>query len=432
MTSNEEEDEETTRTPGRPNAYWARVREGERGGFSSDFRGVNQGPHGGAQRVRPEDIIGDYDTCWCGLPADHDWPGKDRGRKHPKETRVSASNTEAPDTQVPHITRTDITGFSDSYKEIILKAVNDYRVRYRMSNKGILLYPHDGSQPYSLPMRENPRTLKAVKTWFVRHVADPETEAKMEKLRKTQSVEEAAQVLAETLNDPVEHPAPEGKDPRPSPVATTGTCPNCGLATRTANGVTKHRLTNKVECVSAQLIEPEPKRATVDGPRVAGQASLEEEARRSAINDALFARLSADGMILPLTEGRSIWHPQSASYENPLYEVDSDGIIWCRVKDCGFLTPSGKGASGHMLKHDPVRGQKMWGKEAQTKKVESRAHNRVNTAIKEAVDILSKAAGIEAPKPADDKALAKVTAERDEWKSKYDDLKAKLDLLKDL
>jgi hypothetical protein len=424
MTTNDDEEEETTRAPARPNAYWAKVREGERGGFSSDFRGVNQGPHGGAQRVRPEDIIGAYDTCWCGLPADHDWPGKSSGRKHPKETRVSASNTEAPDTEVPHITRTDLGGFSDSYKEIILKAVNDYRVRYRMSGKGILMYPHDGTAPYSLPMRENPRTLKAVRTWFVKHVADPETEAKMEGLRRTQSVEEAAQVLAETLNDPVEHPAQpvkEGKDPAP----TTGVCPDCGLATRTANGVTKHRLTNKVECVD--MTDVQERTSTR-----AGQASPQEEARRSAINAALFARLEGEQMILRLTEGRTIWHPQSASYENPLYEVDDDGLIYCRVKDCGFFTPSGKGASGHMLKHDPVRGQKMWGKEAQDKKIESRAHNRVNTAIKDAVEILSKAAGIEAPKPVDDKALAKVTAERDDWKSKYEDLKAKLDLLKDL
>lgn len=267
----------------------------------------------------------------------------------------------------------------------------------------------------------------------------------MERLRQSASVEDAARVLAEALNSP-EHQVE--KEPRPAtktavPRAATGTCPDCGMETRTANGVTKHRLTNKVECVNtpAPVEEQQP-------PRLRGQSSPEVEAQRSTANQDLYDRMDAQGAIPPLTEGRTIWHPQSASYENPLYETDGE-TIYCRVKDCGFTTLSGKGASGHMVKHDPEgRGAKMWGSDAQVKKRETRNHSRTTAQITEAVEILNKALGIvpEKVSKADEKALAtaikerdkaiadaaKMAVARDEWKGKYGDLKAKLDLLKDL
>lgn len=410
-----EQDEEETGTPGKPNAYWQRVREEGPSGFSSEFRGVNQGPRGGQQRVRPEDLIGDYDTCWCGKPADHDWPGKSSGRKHPKEERVSATSVETPESEVPHITNADLGGFSDSYKEIITKAVNEYRVRYRMSNRGIMLYPHDGSTPLSLPQRENHRTLKSARLWFVKHVADPEIEARMEKLRKSSSVEDAARVLAEKLNDPVEHPTP----PVAPPVAK----------------------------------EPPAKRAIPTPPkkeqRVADTKTNIALEQGHANLDALFEHLEAEGKILPLTEGREFWVPSTAlGHPNRAYETDGT-TIFCRVKDCGFTTIHGKGASGHLVKHDPERGDRLWGSEAQEKKKVTKANSRMSTQVAEAVAILNKALGVEAPKEptkAEQKALAtvikerdtardhndKLAAARDEWKSKYEDLKAKLDLLKDL
>lgn len=417
MTTQDDEEEEE-RTPGRPNAYWARVREQGPSGFSSEFRGVNQGPHGGQQRVRPEDIIGDYDTCWCGEPADHDWPGKSSGQKHPKEQRVSATPVETPAAEVPHITRGDLNGFSDSYKEIILKAVNDYRVRFRMSNRGIMLYPHDGSTPLSLPMRENHRTLKSAKLWFVRHVADPETEKRMAQLRKTTSVEEAAKILADSVNDPAEHPPAKAKAPAPAPAPKT---------------------------------PAQPKEKEV---RTSPKASPEADKARAVALNAVYQRLLAEDQILPIFEGYTVWKPVTALHENPLYQTNGT-IIACRVimpdgTPCGFVTESGKGASGHVVRHDREgRGAKMWGAEAQVKKKETRQFNRVTTQVAEAVKILNKVLGVEAPKEpskAEQKALAAVTKERDkaladadklaaardDWKGKYEDLKAKLDLLKDL
>ena len=35
-----------------------------------------------AERVNPP--LGTFTDCWCGLPRDHDWPGKDAGHPHPR------------------------------------------------------------------------------------------------------------------------------------------------------------------------------------------------------------------------------------------------------------------------------------------------------------------------------------------------------------
>jgi hypothetical protein len=164
--------------------------------------------------------------------------------------------------------------------------------------------------------------------------------------------------------------------------------------------------------------------------------------------DALWRRLSGQGMILPPTEGREVWTPKTTDHQNRIYETDGE-TIFCRVKDCGFSTTSGKGASGHLVKHDPEgRGAKMWGADAQVKKKETRHNTRITEQVTAAVTILNKVLGIEPEKAskadADAYAIAlaqrdkarddagKMAAARDEWKGKYEDLKAKLDLLKDL
>lgn len=35
--------------------------------------------------------LGQYGGCWCGLPNGHDWPGKNDGDPHPRETRRTAA-----------------------------------------------------------------------------------------------------------------------------------------------------------------------------------------------------------------------------------------------------------------------------------------------------------------------------------------------------
>lgn len=41
-----------------------------------------------ADRTDPEILptLGSGDDCWCGLPKRHDWPGKNDGIPHPRET----------------------------------------------------------------------------------------------------------------------------------------------------------------------------------------------------------------------------------------------------------------------------------------------------------------------------------------------------------
>jgi len=222
MTNKGDEEEESTTTPGRPNAWWQQ----ERTGFSGDFRGVKE-PKPGAQSVTADQILGDYDTCWCGEPMDHTWPGKANGRKHPKEQQVSAVAVEE---EAPRIELNELRGFCDEYKELIIMAVNQYGVRYRMAHRRdtIILFPKDKAvTPFSLTNRFNANTYRRFQRWFARHVVvtagnlvkDPEVMVedftkRAEREDKTltdQAAAEAAAALAKKINNPVEHPAPEKK-----------------------------------------------------------------------------------------------------------------------------------------------------------------------------------------------------------------------------
>lgn len=225
--SEEEGEEVETRPRGRPNA-WFVEHGGE--GYGGNFRAVPS-PHGGTKHVSTEDILGDIDTCWCGLPADHDWAGKSEGRKHPR--KVDGVTAVKAEQEKPRLERRDITGFHKDLQDIMLAAVNEFGVRYRLGagNAGaILLYAPDGSPP----MRVSPRKADSgfaptLRRWFIQHVSQDEARAKkafnslvadpgkvLPALEVAQ--EDAIRRLAEMVNGP-EHPIPEkpAEDPVPTP-----------------------------------------------------------------------------------------------------------------------------------------------------------------------------------------------------------------------
>jgi len=167
----DDDEEEEKRTPGRPNAWWAEHKHDvdeatdRAATFDSAVRGVSQGPHGGATSVRPEDTTGSLDYCWCGLPFDHDWPGKDRGRKHPREGSMSTAGA----TQQQHIERRQLRAYNDDLVDVIVEAVNGYHARYRMQKNGIVLFPPDGTTGITLNARASARQVKSARIWFLRH-----------------------------------------------------------------------------------------------------------------------------------------------------------------------------------------------------------------------------------------------------------------------
>lgn len=40
---------------------------------------------------QPLPTLGSGDHCWCGLPKNHDWPGRDDGQPHPHDTEGTTS-----------------------------------------------------------------------------------------------------------------------------------------------------------------------------------------------------------------------------------------------------------------------------------------------------------------------------------------------------
>lgn len=211
----DEEEERRKNTPGKPNAYWARVKEqqdrethADQDNFTGSYRGVPT-PHPGAQAVRPDDTIGQEDLCWCGQPLGHDWPGKPRA-PHPVEG----------DMATPTLNRRDLRAYHARLQDFIIQCVNDDGLRYRTGKNSTILYPPDGSQPMSVYARNSDRQVATLHKWYLDHVYPhlPKEEGQVDANRIA--------ALAKAKNDPKEHPVEEKKEepqpePEPVPVAPT-------------------------------------------------------------------------------------------------------------------------------------------------------------------------------------------------------------------
>ncbi len=166
---------------------------------------------GGAQYVYPHQTLGDDVHCWCGQLLDHDWEGKDRGAPHPHEHEgiqqvvvvEQQANNPAPEWR--RIEKGAMRGFHATLKAFLVQCINTDRLPWRAINNGILLFPPDGSNAISVYCRNNDSQVRSLRTWYAAHV-EPWLKADDEDLQR----------LAETVNDPVEHPARE-PDPEPEP-----------------------------------------------------------------------------------------------------------------------------------------------------------------------------------------------------------------------
>jgi len=202
MTQPEEEENGTggsTKQGGRPNAFWARVREEqieseEKGDtYGGAYRGVPAPKRGGQQTVKPDDTIGAVTRCWCGQPVNHDWPGKAGGAKHPKMNGDTMPNT------ATGLDRRDLRAWSRVLQDFILHCVNGKGLKYRVTNNSLILYPKDGTTPMTIAARNSDRQIRQLERWYKEHVEEPEPE-------KAEVTDADLQKLIEAKTDPIEHP----------------------------------------------------------------------------------------------------------------------------------------------------------------------------------------------------------------------------------
>lgn len=206
----EEEEEQASSTKGRPNSYFAHLRDEDPDAYDARFRAVPSPGRGGAKHVGPEQTLGTEEFCWCSQPAGHDWPGKDSGVPHPTEGELA---------EQPYIQRKSLSAYHRNLADLLVQAVNHRGCRYRTGKNSIILYPPDGSEPYTVHARSSDRQVKTFAAWYEKHVIAPLFAEAATDTEGSASTEELTR-LAQQVNDPVEHPdPPKVKAPTPAPPA---------------------------------------------------------------------------------------------------------------------------------------------------------------------------------------------------------------------
>lgn len=166
------------------------------------------------------DIQNDYNPLCRACHIEYDNTMKTRAENHPElwpprnpgatmNAHVDTANDEAPQ---PRIERRSLRGYHTDVADVILAAVNDYGARYREANNKIILFPTDGSEPYTINARSDERQVKPTRMWFIRHVVGVESDPK--KVREAAAEagvvdEKVIRDLAEAINSPEHVPDPE-------------------------------------------------------------------------------------------------------------------------------------------------------------------------------------------------------------------------------
>jgi hypothetical protein len=85
----------------------------------------------------------------------------------------------------------------------VITATNRLGCTFRLGRNNIILYPPDGSPPYTVHARNSQRQVDSLKVWLAKHSADPD-EPKPEELEQ----------LANRVNNPDEHPPKARQEPQ--------------------------------------------------------------------------------------------------------------------------------------------------------------------------------------------------------------------------
>lgn len=400
MSVDEPEEEEGGKKPrGRPNHWFAE----QGGGYGGNYRGVPT-PRAGPQAVTKDDIIGDIDTCWCGEPQDHTWPGKASGRKHPR--KVEAVTMAAREVERPRLERNQVTGFHKDVQDIMLTAVNEFGCRFRMNvgrAGGVMLYAPDGSAPIKvMPRKSDMAFLPQLRRWFIQHIAKDEqavrkartalAEEPEKKAAPLEVVTEAAvRDLAAELNGP-EHQAQEKKSAPEKP---------------------------------AESLAPSP-------AAPAQPATRDAEMREAAINQK-------EQPDLQVPEADWVPHLVAGGAESPYFETLMVGDVkWYRCKLCidtdhNLLTTVARGLGGHArTRHTDTTS--LYDRDSAEKKYDTRKFNRLKEEVTAGLDLIAKAVGLDSQ--ADrvvelEKKNTALQARVEKAEAERDNLQAKLDLMKE-
>jgi hypothetical protein len=363
----EEEEEEDVGQKTTRSAYFAGRHDAEEG-FGAGFRGVPGVPHGGSKSVSADDITGSMDLCWCGQPFDHDWPGKADGRKHPRKTIFMTPTT---DTSDQRIERRSIRAYHADLQDIILTAVNEYQVKYRITPHSVILFPPDGTNPYTIHARNGDRQRNAAQKWFVRHCVpkdQPIRDAK--KAVSTKPVnEDTIKELAEQVNSE-EHLA-------------------------------------KLAAEQAQQAEPEtPTPVEPEPPVEQAQEPVEEPAAEPEAEAELVA---ADENWKPYYKGKSRYN-QGVKSER--YLINDAGQVKCRECEGQPIIGNARSTGGHTRTHHTDTST-LWGPKAKEKGVQTFFTNKAIGHVQEGIALIQAALEI-TPPAADTSALE---AQRDKLES---------------
>lgn len=372
-TPEEDEDEDNNGVVTKGNAFWgagyhAREREDT---FTGSFRGVPTIPHGGAAAVT-EPAHGSVDLCWCGLPLGHNWPGKAIGLRHPRKGQPVTTGATEEEAQTK-IQRRSLRAYHADLADVIMAAVNDYQAKYRATNNGIVLFPPDGSQPYTIHARNSDRQVKGARMWFVRHCASTADVKKAAKkaAKKAESgsvTTEELKELAATINSE-EHPVAEDAE---TPEADPETGPETGT-------------------------EPASEPATDESTGSVTEPDSEPEAEAEWVP-----------YIPNKSKGGTEPHPH----------METNGVdVRCTI-DGWVGKPVGVG--GHVrTRHRDTNN--FWGGEARAKAIETARVTKVSHQVAQAIEILQQAIGVD---PAEQAAMEQMLEENDRLRLRVAELEA--------
>lgn len=406
MTKQPEEDEDEQRDVGAATRRaWYAGHQSAEPLESASFRGVPGVRHGGAQTVRPEQTAGSMDLCWCGKPFDHDWAGKSGGRSHPRkedplikeDKDMPTSPTEVPVEEQQRIERRALRAYNTDLADLIMTAVNEYHVKYRLTAHSVILFPPDGTQHYAINARNGERQVRGARIWFAKHCVPQDQPIKVaaKKAVSQQPVGEAdVKELAEALNSPEHLPKPEEAkaDPPQQPVPTM-VATKKAPAKKATNGAAK----------KAAAPPPEPAATEPVAADFAGVQGVQQ----SDVDAAEW---------VPYYTGKGKGKSKHAQgIKHPFY-VTNGTLVKCTKCDEIIGPPTSTG--GHTRTHH-TDTTSLWGSEAKKKAINTYFTNKAAKKVEDAIGLLYEAIGVEPPQPVDTSALE---AENKELQAKIKEL----------
>jgi hypothetical protein len=300
----------------------------------------------------------------------------------------------------------DLRAYHADLQEVILLAINQYGVKYRLANSQIMLYPPDGvSKPFVVHARNTQREAKSLRLWFAANVLGIDDDgnprnplvksaeaifrdvvAKQDKSDKEVAGEvrevaiEELKQLVETLNDPGEHPADDEEG----------------------------------------------------GAHTAKQKTVKKKAESSVTEHV--------GPWVPYVNREGEAHALIEMQERP------DGTHY-RCRECmetnhPYDADTNKGIGGHVRMWHRNR-ENLHGAEARAVATDTRRVNKISESVKAAIDLLAETVGYDVTggeqvaqikKELDEAAreVTKTTAAMEEWKQRAETAEAKMALMKEV